>query len=335
MVQNETMKTRQRQIAKVGVFGTPDNPVIVTEKDLKEIEETFVDIKTAPVKLGSHYSEDRPRLGQVVSVKFDSKTKVLDATIEEHDTLADAIDIDGFYPDCSIGAKMRASDGKMYLHHLAYLGDEPPAIKDLEMSLAETLKQAETAMTKNQNSANTQSEVKSGVPDVEYHRFGLTAADEAGALHVLASAGAARLYLSDSPVKENFMTSEEIKALQEENARLKADAEARQKELADRFEAERACDLERLKKACDGKLTAEQTANLLELADSFERGKKLELSDASGKKNARNPVAVLADIFESVSAKVEPGALNLSDAGAVSLTGKKAEPIARAMIKAL
>ena len=57
------MKTRTREIAKVGVFGSIENPTAVRESDLIEIAETFKEIKTAPVKLGSHWSENRPRLG--------------------------------------------------------------------------------------------------------------------------------------------------------------------------------------------------------------------------------------------------------------------------------
>ena len=38
------MKTRTREIAKVGIFGSKENPEIVTEKDLQEIAETFAEI---------------------------------------------------------------------------------------------------------------------------------------------------------------------------------------------------------------------------------------------------------------------------------------------------
>jgi hypothetical protein len=58
--------------------------------------------------------------------------------IEEHDILADAAG-SGYYPDVSIGARRRAEDGKMYLHHLAYLGQEPPAIENLIAEIKEPL----------------------------------------------------------------------------------------------------------------------------------------------------------------------------------------------------
>lgn len=118
------MKTRKRELAKAGIFGSADNPIIVTEKDLREIAETFPDQKTAPVQFGHWADAASPRLGNVVSVSYDEKEKSLTGEIEEHDVLFDAVE-QGFFPDVSIGAKKRASDGKMYLHHLAYLGEEP------------------------------------------------------------------------------------------------------------------------------------------------------------------------------------------------------------------
>jgi hypothetical protein len=74
----------------------------------------------------------------VISVAYDEAAKSLTGEVEEHDALAKVVD-DGFYPNVSIGTKRRASDGKMYLHHLAYLGEEPPAIKDLKASITDKL----------------------------------------------------------------------------------------------------------------------------------------------------------------------------------------------------
>ena len=123
------MRIRKREIARSGIYGAVENPKIVSAKDIKEIAETFSDIGRAPIQFG-HYSEaSSPRLGNVVNVYADKDGNSLYADIEEHDTLADAVD-SGFYPDVSIGARARAGDGKMYLHHLAYLGQEAPAVKN-------------------------------------------------------------------------------------------------------------------------------------------------------------------------------------------------------------
>lgn len=314
------MKTRTREIAKAGIFGTKDNPEIVTEKDLQEIAETFAEIKTAPVKLGGHWTENRPRLGNVVSVEYDKKSKKLFATIEENDVLAKAVDEEGFYPDVSIGAKARASDGKMYLHHLAYLGDEPPAIKDLEQSIA--------------------TEIQNGEADATT----IAAADDDNAtLKTYPSSNATQLFLSDTDPnqstnvedKEKSQTEEtmtetedEFKAMQEENAKLKAELEAKEKMLSDSKAAQHAADKEILKKACEGKVTETELEQILALSDSFAEGRTITLSDGD-KKTEERPTQILARIFQNVSKKVEPGILNLSDSNPKT---EKVESLSKKMI---
>lgn len=301
---SEDMKTRKRELAKAGIFGSLENPVLVKESDLKEIVETFPDIKKAPIKLGNHWSDDKPRLGNVVAVEYDEKKKTLFGTIEEHDTLAEAVD-QGFYPDVSIGAKARASDGKMYLHHLAYLGDEPPAIKDLVSGIAEDMQKAQDE------------------PEGK-----LAASDSEGVI-ALPSVMARQLYLSDSPgnkepedqEKQNspenqntkkevsLMTEEEIKEMQAENERLKKENEEKETLLSDSIAQVKAKAKEELKKAAEGKITQPQMEELLNLADTFQDGKTIELSDGVKK----TPVEVLAGIFSSIKPRVEEGKLNLSD----------------------
>jgi len=285
------MKTRKRELARAGIFGSVDNPVVVKESELEEIAETFSEIGKAPIKLGGHWTENRPRLGNVISVTYDKKTKTLSGEVEEQDALSEAVDA-GYYPDVSIGAKQRASDGKMYLHHLAYLGDEPPQIKDLEAGLAENLSESEKQ---------------------------IAASDDKDVL-TYPSTAEKQLYLSD-PVnpKEKIndgglsMTEEEIKAMKDENARLKAENESKEKLLSDTMAAARENAKNELRKAAEGKVTQPQMESLMALADSFQDGKTIELSDSDGKKKAENPISVLAGIFASMKPKVEEGALNLSD----------------------
>ena len=287
----------------MGIFGSKENPLIVNEKDLEEIAETFPQIGTAPVKLGSHWSEDRPRLASVVSVEYDPKTQTLSGEVEEQDVLSDAVD-QGWYPEVSIGAKARASDGKMYLHHLAYLGDEPPAVRNLYTDMAENLHSAEHGVTASDT-------------------------DTQGRLFSLPPPKAPRLYLSDTPIpeqpqtqepsagataaentnKEVTMTPEEISALQAENQRLREEAAEKDKLLSDsaaeRIKAEKA----QLKKAAEGKVTVPQMEQLMELADTFSSGKEIRLSDTE----KTSPILALARIFESIPEKVGTGPLNLSD----------------------
>lgn len=291
------MKTRKRELARAGIFGSVDNPVVVKESELEEIAETFSEIGKAPIKLGSHWTENRPRLGNVISVTYDKKTKTLSGEVEEQDALSEAVDA-GYYPDVSIGAKQRASDGKMYLHHLAYLGDEPPQIKDLEAGLAENLSESEKQ---------------------------IAASDDKDVL-TYPAASEKELNLADfiqytpgnSKHKKNTngglsMTEEEITAMKEENARLKAENESKEKLLSDTMAAARENAKNELRKAAEGKVTQPQMDSLMALADSFQDGKTIELSDSDGKKKAENPISVLAGIFASMKPKVEEGALNLSD----------------------
>lgn len=288
------MKIRKRELAKAGIFGSIDNPVVVKESELEEIAETFPEIKKAPVKLGGHWTDNRPRLANVISVTYDKKTKTLSGEIEEQDELSAAVDA-GYYPDVSIGAKQRASDGKMYLHHLAYLGDEPPQIKDLESQIAANLSEAEKNIAASDASS-----------DKDVRSYPSTAEKQ--------------LYLSDSanPKDENnngglSMTEAEIKAMQAENERLKAENESKEKMLSDSMAAARERDKEALRKAAEGKVTQPQMEGLMALCDSFQDGKTIELSDSDGKKKTENPISVLTGIFESLKPKVEEGALNLSD----------------------
>ena len=310
----ETMKIRKRELAKVGVFGSVEAPVVVTERDLQEIAETFAEIKKAPIKLGNHWSDNTPRLGSVVAVSYDSKTKTLTGDVEECDELSKAVD-DGFYPDCSIGAKRRASDGKMYLHHLAYLGDEPPAIKDLYSSLAEELNDDEIAASDSSVSM---------MPSAKSRRLYLSdkAPEKSGAdankneQPITGVGGGITSMPPSVPVsnteKESSMTEEEIKRIQAENDALKVENEKKDKMLSDSFLQKRNAEKEMLKKAASGKVTAVQLEKLMALADSFEDGKTLELSDSNGKRSA-SPAQLLTEIFEGMPKRMQEGALNLSD----------------------
>ena len=308
------MKIRKRELARAGIFGSIDNPVVVKETELEEIAETFADVRKAPIKLGGHWTENRPRLGNVISVTYDKKKKTLSGEVEEQDALSEAVD-EGYYPDVSIGAKQRASDGKMYLHHLAYLGDEPPQVKDLEKGLAETLTESERkiaaadekdvrlypSLSEKQLRLSDPSETE---PLKNERNKGITAPGSS-----LETGGAA----ADDPNGGLSMTEEEIKAMKAENERLKAENESKEKMLSDSMAAARERDKEALRKAAEGKVTQPQMESLMALCDSFRDGKTVELSDSDGKKKTESPISVLTGIFASVKPKVEEGALNLSD----------------------
>ena len=310
------MKIRKRELAKAGIFGSIDNPVVVKESELEEIAETFPEIKKAPVKLGGHWTENRPRLANVISVTYDKKTKTLLGEVEEQDELSAAVDA-GYYPDVSIGAKQRASDGKMYLHHLAYLGDEPPQIKDLESQIAENLSEAEKNIAA--SDATSDKDVRS-YPSTAEKQLYLSDLPNTEPKNTdkksdptPVNSPATESTAVDVPNGGLSMTEEEIKAMQAENERLKAENESKEKMLSDSMAAARERDKEALRKAAEGKVTQPQMDGLMALCDSFQEGKTIELSDSDGKKKTENPVSVLAGIFASMKPKVEEGALNLSD----------------------
>ena len=326
------MKTRKREIAKVGIFGSKDNPQIVNEKDLKEIAETFAEIKKAPISLNGHWPDpSSPRLGNVIGVAYDEKAQTLTGDIEEKDILAKYVD-EGYFPDVSIGAKQRANDGKMYLHHLAYLGEEPPAIKDL-------VKEIKTDL-------------------------GIAAGDAAGC-RILPSPSEKRFYLSDVPpenlsnnTKESIpksgaeqpsspegspwaagggadsanqvkevctMTDEEARKLREENERLKKENDQNVLALCDAERQKKEADRNRLKAEMDGKGVPQAIREkALRLCDAMDGGKTIELSDAEAPEGKRRVSAAdcLIEIVTAFPKPVETGVMNLSDGDNAESAGK-------------
>ncbi|MDR1250559.1 MAG: hypothetical protein LBK62_00165, partial [Treponema sp.] len=231
-----------------------------------------------------------PRLGNVAAVSYDEAAQSLSAEIEEDDALAGAVDA-GYYPDVSIRAKQRAADGKMYLVHLAYLGQEAPAIKTLASSVKESL--------------------------------GLSAAEASGA-RAFPSPSEKRLYLSETPpetflkndkeeppgtgdgpkprpeatlatagtggnsaggesppdqTEEVLVDEKEAQKLREENERLKAESQAKDLALSEAAGKQREAARERLRAAMDGKVPKGLQGKVLELSGAFDEGKSIELSD--------------------------------------------------------
>jgi hypothetical protein len=304
------MKKRTREIAKTGIFGSKDDPQIVTERDLLEIAETFAEINTAPIIFGHWPNAESPRLGNVTSVTYIPETQSLNADIDEDDVLAAAVD-DGYYPDVSIRSKQRASDGKMYLVHLAYLGQEAPAIKDLEASIKENL--------------------------------GIAASDTEG-LKAFPSPSGKQLYLSDTPPEnqnlsdtgtvpkpntekgeessaketkeKSSMTPEEEQVLRDENKRLKAEAEKKDLALSEASKEKRKSERERLKSVMNEKGVPKPIQDkALTLSDSLEDGKTITLSDSDAPDGKRTLSAhdLLAELMSGFPKPVELGKLDLSD----------------------
>lgn len=326
------MKKRTRELAKPGIYGTTDNPQVVTEQDLREIAETFPDIKKAPVSLTGHWPDPaKPRLANVVELVFDEKTKVLSGTIEEHDSLYDAVE-EGFYPDVSIGAKRRAADSKMYLHHLAYLGEEPPAIKDLLAEINQKLENPEDIAASDSNGVRFFPPVSSKLivlsdspsntkpanpgatnPPKEVQSMDLlqklvdaiTDPDEkAKAQAALDKAREAETEAVS--LKEKLDTL--AKKYPDEELAL-SDADPRVSAMVRDFRETKKGDL---LKIASGKVPKAKQ-NLIEaLADSFSTSRTLELSDGKEKKTV-SQFDLMGSILAAIPEAVRPGQLDLGD----------------------
>ena len=131
---DDKKKLFRLEIARTGTFGAGGNPI--TLQDLRDVIETF-DGK-APISLGHYMAKQDwwPAWGNVENLSLSEDPNgtdgVLVADISVQEVLADAIR-NGFYPGWSVSIPARAADGKRYLHHLAFLGSVPPAIRDLRI----------------------------------------------------------------------------------------------------------------------------------------------------------------------------------------------------------
>lgn len=121
------------QIARTGSFGA-DNRTI-TAQDLQDVIDTFDG--RCPISLG-HYAARKddwwPSWGNVENLtleKTEDGNAVLIGDITIRDVLWDAIK-NKFYPGWSVSIPTKP-DGKHYLHHLAFLGAVPPAIRNLKI----------------------------------------------------------------------------------------------------------------------------------------------------------------------------------------------------------
>lgn len=139
-------KIRTWQLCRTGTFG--QDGAKITEKDLKDIVETFT--PTRPISIGhdSAKGDNFPKFGDVLAIDGiydDAKhkgEKVLVGMVMLHPELekqfSDKDDGDGCYKGWSVTIPKRASDGKRYLHSLAICGAIPPKIPGLEQLMVKS-----------------------------------------------------------------------------------------------------------------------------------------------------------------------------------------------------
>lgn len=110
------------EIAKTG---EAKNGLSLTLAELEEAVKNFKD--TRPVSIGHIKTGKEPKYGEIKWVELEKD--VLTGEIDLNKKVQPLFD-DGFYNKWSAGFK-KGKDG-MYLHHLALLGAEPPAIEGLK-----------------------------------------------------------------------------------------------------------------------------------------------------------------------------------------------------------
>ena len=311
------MKQRKREIAHAGTFMSNGVPVTITAKMLSDIAENFRAMHTAPVTLGHEINARTPRLGNVKSVELVGSS--LFADIEENDKLNEAVNA-GFFPDCSIGAK-QDSNGKYYLHHLAYLGEEPPAIKDLKNTITEMVAasdtQTETLIFPSINLSdigvdkmNELEQLKARIAELEKQNAELQKQNAASASTD-----------TEELKKENAELTAKLKELTEKLDKVAA--EHPEIELSDASPATRTLyeNLRKTKrdvllKAAEGKLSKAGIEKLALVSGSLSLSDSITLSDGKAKSSSFD---LLTEVFETMpSLGYLQNEVTLSDGGASS-----------------
>ena len=110
------------ELAKAGKYHGKE----LSPSDFQQIVETFKG--EVPVALGHSLADFMPAFGWVKALKTEGET--LYGDVELLPPLDEAYE-NGFFKRWSVGVRIN-EEGKKYLHHLAFLGAMPPAIKDLK-----------------------------------------------------------------------------------------------------------------------------------------------------------------------------------------------------------
>ena len=116
-------------LARVGL---EDNGKHLTPEVVREVVETFSEVGEAPVVIGHQFADYMPAFGWVKSVWANEDYTLLFGDVDLLPPLKDSYE-EGYYRKWSVGIYRRSRDGKRYLHHLAFLGAVPPAIKGLSV----------------------------------------------------------------------------------------------------------------------------------------------------------------------------------------------------------
>ncbi len=336
------MKKIKRELAHVGMFG--QDGTVVTVQDLADVKETF-DGK-GPISLGHKLADWMPKFGNTVSVELSEDGKSLSGELEINDVLSDAVD-EKYYEDLSVGLMKRASDGKRYLHHVAFLGAVPPKIRDLKVfsDLGVLLcgddegivmyADAPAEAPPPPSSQVAPEDVSKALQRIaDKGRAGWALRDVLSAVDDLTK-WATEMLLSGAKLPEGLQEQvhqmqafadqltkkagetgkEDNVATKEELDAAKADADSARQELADLKAAGLSTAKENLKLAMKGRVPVAKQGLVLELADQLASGNAIELADEKDpeKKEKVSGLEVLRRVFESIPKPVTEGREDLGD----------------------
>jgi len=148
----------------LGRAGLADNGKRLTSEIIQEVVETFAEVKEAPVTIGHTYADYMPAFGWVKKVWTDEDNSLLLGEVELIPPLKEFFQ-EGYFRKWSVGIRKRPKDGKHYLHHLAFLGAVPPAIKGL--SVIKMSEEGETEMYEFADTVRFVSQAKTDWPVAE------------------------------------------------------------------------------------------------------------------------------------------------------------------------
>jgi hypothetical protein len=330
------MKKLKLELAHVGMFG--QDGTVVTEQDLAEVAETF-DGK-GPVSLGHKLADWMPKFGDVRKVELSEDGTSLSGELEIKDVLADAVE-EKWYEDISVGLPRRASDGKRYLHHIAFLGAVPPKIRDLKVfaDLGVVYCGDDSAVPMFSDEQPAQAAPPAAPDDVaqalqrlaDKGRSAWPFRDVTDALDSLVTAatemllGGAKIPDSLRDQVQNFadqLGKQAGKAGEEEDVdskqeleTAKADLEKKDKELADLKATNLTSAKEGIKTAMKGRVPVSKQGLVLELADRLAESGAIELADETDptKKEKVSSLETLRRVLESIPLPVNPGRADLGD----------------------
>lgn len=308
-------KIRTWQLCRTGSFG--QDGATITEKDLKEIVETFA--PTRPITIGhdAAHGDNFPKFGDVLAIDGiydDAKhrgEKVLVGMVVLHPELekqfSDKDDGDGCYKGWSVTIPKRGSDGKRYLHSLAICGATPPKIPGLEQLMVKSCySDGDSVEVFDFNDAIDYQEE---IPMTDEEKKKMEALEAENRRLKEEAEKKASEKKGEEDKKEKFSDSPEFADMQKEIAELKAaKKDALVKGVCDKF-ADIPAGL---------KDSVQKVAGVLASAtDSF------EFSDKDGNKTEKSALDLFSEVVSGLSAAQKSGDVTRRQFNADNFSDKK------------